>query len=273
MNNAAWWAVGAGVVGAVFLAAARAGAAGAGPPGTPPAPPAPPGHETGSAFFARVRALPQAQQDAAALAAAAAGNVPAVFPAWTPLQLHEGADVIQIEVTPDFFGVGTDADWIRWPLDPINAQRLADASDAVLPTRKIAQAVLAAATKIDMPTYAPPHTVEMYQRSNDLANRRIAGRTGLLDGHKKYVLAADRAHPGHVAIWGGWNASGGTVWQGYNPVSHSDTYEDYSHGVRLVRRTVLVNGQARDILDVLADRALAPILSDLATDRGTRYGS
>ena len=263
-----WWIAGLGAAGVWLASRAASAAPMAEPTGpVPPAPPAPAGPETGTQFFARVRGLSQAAQDQAALDAAARGNV---VVGWTEVPVTSGALRGTVTVMSDFFGVGTPADWMRWPLTPISAQHLADAFDAVLPTRKIAQSVLGAATKIDMPTYAPPHTIEMYQRANDLAVRRIAGRTGLIDGEKKYVLAADSAHPGKVIIWGGWNASGGGVWQPYSYI-HSDTYEDYSHGIRLVKRQMTVAGVPRDILDVMRDPTLAGLVSDVRTDRNTRY--
>lgn len=271
MNKTTWLLVALGTIGAVLFGTRAAMASPTPPEPSGPPPPAPPGgRETGTAFFERVRGLSQAQQDAAALQAAADGSFPARALGWITVPLRAGSLSGEVVVMADFFGVGTDEDWIRWPLMPGSAQRLADMFDAVLPTQKIAQAVLAAATRIDMPTYAPPHTIEMYKRANDLAIRRVGTRTGLIDGEKKYVLAADDAHPGKVIIWGGWHASVSAVWQPYSWI-HDDRYEDYSHGIRLVKREMRVDGATRDILDVMRDPTLASLVSGSRTERATRY--
>ena len=44
-------------------------------------------------------------------------------------------------------------------------------------------------------------------------------------------------------------------------IVHVDWYVDYSHGIRLVKRLILLDGIPRDIRDVLKDPGLAPLLS------------
>jgi hypothetical protein len=68
--------------------------------------------------------------------------------------------------------------------------------------------------------------------------------------------------PNRVAIYG-WHQPDG---QPIQPLSivHVNRYVDYSHGVRLVRRAVRVDGQTRDIRHVLQ----APELHELLSDEG-----
>jgi hypothetical protein len=84
----------------------------------------------------------------------------------------------------------------------------------------------------------------------------------LTAGHKKDVVSTRRLEqaPGRVAIYGWHRASH----QPIQPLStvHGAAYCDYSHGVRLVSRTVYVDGSARPIEDVLADPQLGHLLAD-----------
>ena len=59
----------------------------------------------------------------------------------------------------------------------------------------------------------------------------------------------------------GWHKADGKPIQPLSTV-HRDTYVDYSHGVRLVRRTVLVDGKARDIRHALHAAEVTDLLSD-----------
>ena len=80
-------------------------------------------------------------------------------------------------------------------------------------------------------------------------------------GNKKDLVLTSRLwqSPGRVAIYG-WHRE---VDQPIQPLStvHGARYADYSHGVRLVSGTVYVNGVKRPIADVLAEPALAKLLT------------
>ena len=43
---------------------------------------------------------------------------------------------------------------------------------------------------------------------------------------------------------------------------HGACYADYSHGIRLVSETVVVDGKTRSVYDVLLDPVLSKVLSD-----------
>lgn len=285
MDSTIWWIAGLGTVGAVILAASRASAAPSAPtdpgsatpppPAPPSSPPAPPARETGTAFAARVAGTTGAARDAEVLRAVEAGNVPSwVGRDWLPVPVRSGSLSGTVYVAPDFFGVGTDTDWVRWAVLPKTAQRIADTYGAVLPTKKLADAIQTAATaKIRMyPSSTNRDATATYVATNNRVQAAVAGRAGLLDGQKKNILVADSAQPGKIIIYGGINPDSG-MWplQPYSGV-HSDAYRDYSHGTRLVRRAMVVDGRGEmDILDVMRDATLAPLVSDRRTDRNTRY--
>jgi hypothetical protein len=83
----------------------------------------------------------------------------------------------------------------------------------------------------------------------------------LISGHKKDLVLSNRLlqAPGREAIYG-WHRAPGNPIQPLSTV-HGAQYVDYSHGVRLVSTTVVVDGRARSIYDALQDARLAPVLS------------
>jgi hypothetical protein len=89
----------------------------------------------------------------------------------------------------------------------------------------------------------------------------------LTAGHKKDLILTKRllTRRGRVAIYG-WHQRGAKPIQPLSTV-HGARYADYSHGVRLVSTTVLVDGVTRSIFDVLRDPELAPVLTHEGTIR------
>jgi hypothetical protein len=84
----------------------------------------------------------------------------------------------------------------------------------------------------------------------------------LVSGHKKDVVVTNllTGNPDRIAIYG-WQRLNGAPIQPLSTV-HGACYADYSHGIRLVSETVLVNGEARSVYDVLQDPVLSRLLSD-----------
>ena len=84
----------------------------------------------------------------------------------------------------------------------------------------------------------------------------------LVAGIKKDVVITNRLgeKPNRLAIYG-WHKLDGTPIQPLTIV-HKDTYVDYSHGVRLMKRTVIVDGKPWDVRHVLHAADLCRLLSD-----------
>jgi hypothetical protein len=103
-----------------------------------------------------------------------------------------------------------------------------------------------------------------FLRHNVLVEEQRAGKKlgELVAGVKKDVVVSNRLaeRPGRVAIYG-WHKPDGKPIQPLSTV-HRDSYVDYSHGVRLMRRVVVVDGRARDVRQVLYAADLHPLLSD-----------
>lgn len=145
---------------------------------------------------------------------------------------HQGRT---IWVMPDYFK----RDGIRMPVDLPEALRIAQARSRelgfplMLPTKEHIDSIHKAAdVRLTMPTRGEPRqALATYQSVDAEIERALAGRTGLVSGHKKEILRP--AVRGKVTIYGGMKANG-SFWQPRPSSVHGETYTDYSHGLRLV---------------------------------------
>jgi hypothetical protein len=181
--------------------------------------------------------------------------------------LHTGT----IMVAPDYLAIGSDKDFIRMPMSPLTAQKIANQTGTSLPTRKIVKDIYAQA-EVQLPP-KPMDPISGVMESNDYYGRnnklieteraKANGKLGQLTaGHKKDVVISNilEEKPGKVAIYG-WQMPGGAAIQPLSNIHHHN-YADYSHGIRLIQGKMLVDGKVRDIAEVLQDKDLAALLSD-----------
>lgn len=197
------------------------------------------------------------------------GNVPDFMRNFVEISLSVGSDSILYYVTSDVLCVGTDDDFIRTPLNPITAQKIADLYGCVLPTPKMATQIWKAATvKLNPDPNGAPYdntqqSTEKFVFHNGKIEKQRAGRAGLINGHKKDVVICKHLLSDHskVAIFG-WFYSNGSPIQQLNPKDHSKEYKDYSHGIRLIAKTCVINDEFKDVYDVLKDPSLCHLLSD-----------
>jgi hypothetical protein len=249
-------------------------------PGPVPAldlPPRPAEAPTGTAFARSIADLPLEEREARILQLVRAGNVPSFLRTLVPVNVEGGTDRVTFFVTPDYLAVGSDEDFFYSPLTPYTAQEIADRLDCILPTTKmVAEIHRSAAVKLT-PSPIPPSpamtTVPVFLQHQEmvLAEPRNQRRGALVAGHKKDVVVTNRlaSAPGKVAIYGWHRHDGSPIQPLYT--RHSASWVDYSHGIRLVHRRVLVNGESRSMDEVLADPRLAPLLSDEGAMHVTRY--
>lgn len=226
----------------------------------------------GTSLVRLVAGLPLAQREERLAAEFLRGNVPSFLRRLQPVTLRHQGHVAILHVTPDYAAVGSDDDFFLTPLTPGTAARLAAATGCVLPTRRVVDAIHAAAAVRLQPVPLPPGpamtTVVEFSRHNDIIRtQRLARVPGapwgsLTAGHKKDVVQTPRlaATPGRVALYG-WHRTNGTPIQPLY-LGHTNTWVDYSHGVRLVQAALLLDGAPGTVASVLADPALAPLLSD-----------
>src|SRR3989440_12513340 len=159
------------------------------------------------------------------------------------------------------------------PMHPGTAQGSADQFACPLPTRKMVDNIDAHATlKLEpQPMTENREMPATFLENNKLIEAQRAQRIGLICGIKKDIVITNRLQekPHRVAIYG-WRKLDGNPIQPLTIV-HADTYVDYSHGVRLIARQMLVDGKATTIDDVLKDPSLCGLLSDEGVIEHTRY--
>ncbi|MDY6863976.1 MAG: hypothetical protein SV062_13435 [Thermodesulfobacteriota bacterium] len=229
---------------------------------------------TGSKFALNTTGMTGKERQAKALEELVNGNVPEFLRNLKPVCLSyraaDGENITAIIwVTPDYLAIGSDEDFLRIPLSKHSAVTVANAFDCILPTRKMVDAIYKQSTCHLEPDTLPPgplmRSSEYYLKHREMirAKRKKAGCAlgELTSGHKKDLVLTNHLNlkPGRVAIYG-WHRKDEKPIQPLS-TAHGERYADYSHGVRLIYRTVWINGELRSILDVLQDPWLAPALT------------
>lgn len=232
---------------------------------------------TGSAFAAQVMDLPLGPaREEAIYAQLAAGNIPD-FMRFSCTVTSAGAGYnIFLEVLPDVLCIGTDEDFVRVPMNPKTAQRVADLFGASLITPAVSDIVWRQADvridpmQVTMKPCPEMTSTKWFVDQNAKVEHERAGRIGLIAGHKKDVvlansLALPEFHDKRVAIYG-WHQLNGRPIQQLNPLpgtrlTHEITYADYSHGVRLVSAQAYIDDTATTFLDLVSDKKFSSSLN------------
>jgi hypothetical protein len=160
-------------------------------------------------------------------------------------------------------------------MTPQTAQRLADLFGCVLPTRKMVDAIDAVAEVrlAPQPLTEDRESVAAFVLSNEKIEAQREGKPlgPLVTGAKKDIVLSNKVHEraDRLAIYG-WRQLDGKPIQPLTNV-HVDWYVDYSHGVRLVRDEIIIDGQPRKIVDLLRDTEGAAIVSDEGPIDPPRY--
>jgi len=228
---------------------------------------------SGSAIAASLFGKPQAVVEAGLEHHLRMGNIPDFLRTTVDVPVQGDGRSGTVRVLPDVLSVGTDENFFRVPMTPGLAQRIADISGAMLPTRKIVNAIWHAATvKLEPKPQGAPYdatmqSVERFWAHHLTIEDQLAdcgARLGaLVAGHKKDVVVTPHLMAGRVAIFG-WHRLSGDPIQPLNFSSHDSLYRDYSHGIRLVDRTMVIDGEIASVPRLLAD----PVLHTLVSDEG-----
>jgi hypothetical protein len=226
---------------------------------------------TGTAFYAMVAASKWRERDSLAKREILAGNFPSFLRRFSRIKTAlidtTGKKIEAVYyVSPDYLSIGPDDDWARIPLTPMAAQVIADSFHCFLPTRKMVNDIYAAA-KVKLapvPMYAfRDSSVTMWQHHLIIEGQR-KGRKGLIAGIKKDVVLSAKivrdAKPDREAIYGWHLLSGKPIQPLYT--GHINWWVDYSHGIRMVYRTIWVNGKPMDYTDVLKSPSWQKLLCD-----------
>lgn len=237
-------------------------------PGIPPRPADTP---NGSAFVKQIAALKPTEREEVIAKEVLRGNIPDFLRKFQTITAtikdKAGRErTANYEVIPDYLAIGSDADFVRMPMTPMTAQRIADAFGCSLPTRKVVDDVHRnASVKLEpIPLSEAREATDTFARHNELIEKQRTTKVlgAIVAGIKKDVVITNRLgeRPNRVAIYG-WHKLDGTPIQPLTVV-HRDTYVDYSHGVRLMKRMVMIDGKPSDVRHVLHSADLSGLLSD-----------
>lgn len=229
--------------------------------------------------------------ESAAVSLAASGEN--IAPSMVPLKLtHPDGRSASLMVATDYFMVGEPDDFLRLPLTPVTAQKVANLSGLLLPTPKLVftiwqqSEVKLSPTSIAALKPSEPNkgaNMAQYLRHNAAIEAQLAGRAGLVSGHKKDVVVGNAQKAGKVLIFG-WYRPSPDVFddrssmenparQPIQPYSnvHGDFYVDYSHGIRFVSPVMTVEGQDVETEKVFTDASLSGFVSHEGPVRQPRY--
>ncbi len=241
-------------------------------------PPRPPNARTGSQFMQDVMNMSFADREEQIFSEVSTGNIPDfirnLIPVDANFQDANGTThTVRYEVIPDYLAIGSNSDFCRIPTGPIKAQLLADLFGAVMPTRKLVDNIYVnTAVKLQPVTYTPVGNQnelvpKFIEHNNAIEALRIAagGQLGeLTSGTKKDVVLSNKIidpnRPNHVVIYG-WHQLSGSPIQPLTNI-HTNTYVDYSHGIRYLNNEFLLDGQVKKISEVLTNPVLYKVLSD-----------
>lgn len=228
---------------------------------------------TGSQFISYTKNMSATAREKEILKQLRRGNIPDFLRYFRPIthtsQIRGKSVTITLWVAPDYLSLGSDKDFVRMPMNPITAQKLADQFGLMLPTKKIVDLIYQYSTLKLSPITMPPGPqmssndyIKTHQEKVEKALTSNQKRLAILAGHKKDVVISNRLKekPKRVAIYG-WHRGIGKAIQPLSIV-HDQYYADYSHGIRLIAPTMLMNGQEVPVAEVLEDPGFASLLSD-----------
>jgi hypothetical protein len=205
------------------------------------------------------------------------GNIPnflrKLYAVNDELQLENKSYKITYFVIPDYMAIGSNDDYFYVPMTPILAQKVADFLKCSLPTKKMVDQIYEQA-KIKLPPAPIPPTKAMttvpvfIKHSSSVQQQLIPYITQhnlseLTAGNKKDIIISNKIYTektAKVVIYGWHQLNGKAIQPVYN--KHSNTWADYSHGVRLVNDKLLINGKKTKLKKVLSDAKLSALLSD-----------
>ena len=181
---------------------------------------------------------------------------------------------IEMWVLPDYLTIGTDESYVRMPMGPLAAQRIADSLYCILPTTYLVDRIAEVSEgHLDIFPFRPlgnrncqPIVFQDSHNAIQAMYKAKGYRFGqFISGLKKDVVLTCKilTQPGwesYEAIYG-WHHPDGKAQQPLF-IKHGNFYVDYSHGIRMIYRTVKVDGKEMDAREILESPQLYRLLSD-----------
>lgn len=224
-------------------------------------------------FFQQLQEMTLQQREEAIFEQVLNGNIPSFLSQLVPVKvsfnLKSGRPVQGVvNVMPDYFAVGSDSDFVRVPMTPILAQRIAKHLGYILPTKKIVDAIYEQAD-IKLTPQPMPYDSEMVTPNRFYLHDQIIKAQQpefllgtLIAGHKKDIIVSKKleTNVNHVAIYG-WHQPNGKPIQNLS-LAHDNLYVDYSHGARFISSIIIIDDQEYFIEDLLNDENFSQLISD-----------
>jgi len=234
--------------------------------------------QTGSQFMESMKQLNFSDREEAIYQEIIKGNTPDFLRNFKTIESqfkdNEGnIRLVKYEVLPDYLAIGCDTNFCRIPMGPITGQKIANQFGCLLPTRKLVDNIYKnASVKLKPVSYLPKEnhneTIEKFIKHNDAINKQLYElniKPGqLISGIKKDVIISNKlSDPNrnqHVTIYGWHRLNGRRIQPIYN--GHHDVYVDYSHGIRLIKNEIFVDGNPFSVHEILKDSVLFKLISD-----------
>ena len=225
----------------------------------------------GNAFYKQIAAKKWNERDTMILKEILAGNIPVFLKKMVPIHVSikdSSGEIIHATyfVTPDYLSIGSNEDFARTPMTPMAAQQIADSLHCFLPTRKIVNDIYKQAkVKLEpLPMFAFRDSAVTFYQHHLMIEGQRKNRHGLIAGIKKDVIITSKItrdlKPNRVAIYGWHKLDGIAIQPLYT--GHINWWVDYSHGIRLIYRIIIVEGKKYDYKEVLQNEKLKRILCD-----------
>lgn len=234
----------------------------------------------GSEFINVILTISQTARENWILDQVSRGNIPSWQRALVPITINQTISGVPHSLTyyvsPDYLAIGSDSDYFLEPMTPILAQRIANLLNCTLPTRLMVNQIWTnSSVKMTADTFSPSiynidsvpvfvleNTAVMSQR--DTFSPALGA---LVSGDKKDIVISTLIYndltagvPNPVVIYGWIQPDGDYIQEEYN--GHSESYMDYSHGVRLVQMAVILDGATNTVTNILSDPVLWQLLGD-----------
>ncbi len=229
----------------------------------------------GKAFAESVASMTIKERELAIFNEVQKGNIPDFLRHFVEIKVSKGDHEMIYQVIPDYLAIGNDTDWVRMPMTPICARKIADEFGCTLPTRKMVDDIYQqSAIKLEpRPMTEQREAMSTFGQHNSIIEQQLTGKTPgqLVAGDKKDIVISNKLKekPNKVAIYGWHKLDGKAIQPLY--AGHGDFYADYSHGVRLVKNECIVDGKPTTIAAVLKDPKLSALLSDEGPIDGVFY--
>lgn len=207
------------------------------------------------------------------------GNIPSFLRKLSSIEINKVIDAknyqLIIYTTPDCLSIGTDTDYLYMPTTPMLAQRIANLTHTLLPTKSMVDEIYRQAVIKLEPQPIPPTkamtTVPVFRTHHEIVLKQLKAlgsnykQGSLTAGNKKDIIISNKIYgqaTPRVVIYGWHKLDGKAIQPVYN--KHTNTWADYSHGVRLISDIGYLNGKKIKLTDLLKD----PILHELLSDEG-----